>query len=368
MALGRFFRRTHWDRERVQEIESYIQIETDENVARGMSYADGLAAARRKFGNRTLIREEIYTMNTIAFLGTLARDVRYAFRTLRHNPMFTAVALLTLAIGIGANTAVFSVVNSVLLKPSNYPKPDELVALRQLAPGAAGLASFADGLLLSPSMYFTYAGHNRSFQSIGVWAPDTANVTGLSEPEQVRIIGVTDGVLQTLDVQPAVGRWLSPADQLPNGPKSLMLSYGYWQGRFGGQRSAIGRIIRVDSLSWQIVGVMPKNFRIADTAFDLIIPFAFDRSKLILANFGFNGVARLKPGITIAQANADLARMLPIWMDSWVKRARHQPAFLRNLADNTRHSISETRGRRKRGQRSLGSNRNHWLGVADRLR
>ena len=327
MGLGRFFRRTHWDGERLQEIESYIQIEADENIARGLSYNDALAAARRKFGNSTLVREDIYTMNTIAFLETLARDVRYGLRMLRHNPMFTAVALLTLAIGIGANTAVFSVVNSVLLKPLNYSKPDELVALRQLAPGAAGLASVADGLLLSPSMYFTYAEHNRSFRSIGIWSADTANVTGLAEPEQVRIIGVTDGVLQTLGVQPAVGRWLSQADQLPDGPKSVMLSYGYWRRRFGGQRSAIGRIVRVDSVPWQIVGVMPNSFRIVDTDADLIIPLAFDRSKLNLAHFGFNGIARLKPGISIAQANADVTRMLAIWMDSWTNGPGTNPHF-----------------------------------------
>lgn len=327
MGLGRFFRRARWDRERLEEIESYVQIETDENTARGMPDGEARAAAHRKLGNSTFIREEIYGMNTIAFLDTLARDVRYGVRMLRHNPMFTGVALLTLAIGIGANTAVFSVVNSVLLKPLNYPKPDELVDLRQLAPGAAGMASVADGLLLSPSMFFTYAEHNRSFQSMGIWDADTANVTGLAEPEQVRIIEVTDGILQTLDVQPALGRWLSQADQLPDGPKNVMLSYGYWRRRFGGQRSAIGRIIRVDSLPRQIVGVMPKNFRVTDTPFDLIIPLAFDRSKLNLAHFGFNGIARLRPGIRIAQANADLTRMLPIWMDSWSNGPGTNPHF-----------------------------------------
>ncbi|MGH9619636.1 MAG: ABC transporter permease, partial [Bryobacteraceae bacterium] len=114
---------------------------------------------------------------------------------------------MTLALGIGATTAVFSVVNSVLLKPLPYPQPRELVALRQLAPGAGGLASVSDGLLLSPSMYFTYAGHNRSFQSLGVWATDTANVTGLGQPEQVRTVLVSDGVLQALRVPPALGRW-----------------------------------------------------------------------------------------------------------------------------------------------------------------
>ena len=121
-----------------------MQIETDENIARGMPDGEARAAARRKFGNSTLIREEIYRMNTVAFLDTLVRDIRYGLRALRHNPMFTAVALLTLAIGIGANTAVFSVVNSVLLKPLPYPKSEELVALRQIAPGAAGLANFSE--------------------------------------------------------------------------------------------------------------------------------------------------------------------------------------------------------------------------------
>ena len=317
MGLGRFLRRTRWDRERQEEIESYIQIETDENIARGMPYDEAVAAARRKFGNATRIREEIYAMNTVAFLDTLTRDVRHGLRMLRHNPTFTSVALLTLAIGIGANTAVFSVVNSVLLKPLDYPKSDQLVALHQLAPGAVGLGNLSDGLSLSPSMYFTYAEHNRSFQSLGVWAQDTANVTGLAQPEQVRIIGVSDGILQTLDIQPAIGRWLSSADQVPDGARNLILSYGYWQRRFAGQRSALGRIIRVDSQPWQIVGVMPRNFRVVDTDFDLLIPLRFDRSKLKLAQFGFNGIGRLKPGVSIPQANGDLSRMLPIWMDSW---------------------------------------------------
>ncbi len=289
----------------------------DENVARGMNYEDAQAAARRKFGNSTRIREEIYGMNTIAFFDTIARDARYGLRMLRRNPMFTAAALLTLAIGIGANTAVFSVVNSVLLKPLSYPKPDRLVALRQLAPGAAGLTSFVDGLDLSPSMYFTYAEHNRAFQSMGVWASDTASVTGLAEPEQVRVIGVSDGVLQALDVPPAAGRWFTPADQMPQGPETVMLSYGYWQRRFGGQRSAIGRMLRVDARSRQIVGVMPKNFRIVNQDFELLEPLRFDRAKLILAGFGYSGIARLKPGVSIAQADGDMARMLPIWMDSW---------------------------------------------------
>jgi putative ABC transport system permease protein len=243
--------------------------------------------------------------------------LRFGVRMLRKNPGFTTVALLTIAIGIGANAAVFSVVNGVLLKPLNYPKPEELVALHQVAPGAAGLADFENGLLLSPSMYFTYAEQNRTFQSLGVWTKDISNVTGLAEPEQVRAVVVSDGVLQALGVAPQVGRWLMAADQAPRGPQRVLLSYGYWQRRFGGDRGVIGRNLMVDSQSVEIVGVMPKGFRFVDTDFDLVEPLQFDRGKLILAGFGFNGIARLKPGVTLPEANGDITRLLPIWMDSW---------------------------------------------------
>lgn len=137
MGWRRFWNRAKWDRERSAELASYLDIETDENIARGMPARAARAAAHRKLGNTMQIREEIYRMNTITFLDTLVRDVRYALRALRHHAAFTAVAILTIAIGIGANTAVFSVVNSVLLQPLPYPRAGKLVALRQFAPGAA---------------------------------------------------------------------------------------------------------------------------------------------------------------------------------------------------------------------------------------
>ena len=300
-----------------EEIQAHLDEKTEELVAGGMSREDARHAARREFGNVGLAEENARGVWRWPTIEDFLLDVRYGLRTLRHNPVFAVVGLLTIAIGIGANAAVFSVVNSVLLKPLNYPKAEELVALHQIAPGAEGLADFENGLLLSPSMYFTYAEQNRTFQSLGVWVTGTANVTGLAEPEQVRAVDVSDGVLQALGTPPEVGRWFSAADQVPGGPETAILSYGFWQRRFGGDRSVIGRNILVDSHPREIVGVMPKGFQFVDADFDLVRPLAFNRGKLNLAGFGFHGIARLKPGATIAEADADMTRMLPIWMDSW---------------------------------------------------
>src|SRR5216684_35355 len=315
--LRQLFSRRRMYGELSEEIREHLEEKTEELVAGGMSREEAAYAARREFGNVSLVEENGRGVWRWPSIENFLADVRYGLRMLRRNAVFTAVGLLTIAIGIGANAAVFSVVNSVLLKPLNYPKPQELVALHQIAPGAAGLADFRNGLLLSPSMYFTYAEQNRTFQALGVWIPDTANVTGLAEPEQVRAVNVSDGVLQALAVPPTLGRWFSQADQIPNGPERVMLSYGYWQRRFGGDPAVVGRSVLVDSRYREIIGIMPQGFRFLDTDFDLIVPLAFDRRKLILAGFGYHGVARLKPGVAIAEANADMTRMLPIWMDSW---------------------------------------------------
>jgi len=311
-----FSRKRRFD-ELSDEIREHLDEKVSELMTAGMSREEAAHAARQEFGNVGLTEEKGREVWRWPSIEDFFADVRYALRTLRHNLAFSVIGVLTIAIGIGANTAVFSVVNSVLLKPLNYPKAEELVALRQAAPGAAGLADFASGLRLSPSMYFTYAEQNRTFQSLGVWTKGTANVTGLAEPEQVRTVYISDGVLQALSVPPAAGRWLSQADQIPHGPETVMLSYAYWQRHFGGDPSAIGRNLMVDSRPREIAGVMPRGFRFVDADFDVIVPLAFDRGKMILAGFGFQGIARVKPGVTIAEANADMARMLPIWMDSW---------------------------------------------------
>jgi predicted permease len=315
--LSQLFSRKQLYNELSEEIQAHLDEKVEELVADGMSREEAVHAARREFGNVHLIEENSREVWGWPSVESVLLDVRHGLRALTHSPVFTVVALLTIAIGIAANSTVFSVVNSVLLKPLNYPHAEQLVALHQVAPGAEGLADFESGLLLSPSMYFTYSEHNETFRSLGIWGAGTANVTGMAEPEQVHTVAVSEGVLEALGVPPAVGRWFSRQDQVPNGPGRVMLSYGYWQRRFGGDPAVIGRTITTDSQLREIVGVMPQGFRFVDADFDLIAPLAFNRANLPLAGFGFHGIARLKPGATSAEANADLSRMLPIWMNSW---------------------------------------------------
>jgi predicted permease len=250
-------------------------------------------------------------------VATLLAGLRLQARSFAKAPTFTVTVLLTLAIGIGATVAVFSVVNSVLLKPLPYPDADELVAVWHVAPGAPGITDASGGLRPSPSMYFTYAEESRAFQSVGLWGPGTATVTGLAEPEQVGTVAVTAGVFETLRVQPLVGRWLDAEDQVPGGPNRLVLGYAFWQARFGGDRNVVGLNITVNGLSWEIVGVMPRGFRVVDSSPDLILPSRYDRSRLDGPPFCCRMIGRLAPGATIADGNADIERMLPIWLATY---------------------------------------------------
>ena len=329
--LRQFFRRRRLYDDLDAEIAAHLEERIGELVASGVPLEEAAAAARREFGNVQLLRETAREAWGWRWLEDLLGDVRFGLRMMRKNPGFTVVSILTLALGIGGNAAVFSVVNAVLLRPLNYPKSEELVALHQTAPGAEGLADFENGLLLSESMYVTYSEHNRTFQSMGAWGTTTANVTGLAQPEQVRVVGVSDGVFETLGVPPEVGHWFSQADQIPGNSQTVMLSDAYWQSRFGGNSNVVGQRILVDSQPREIIGVMPRGFRFADSDFDLIVPLAFDRSKLILSGFGLRGIARLKPETTISQANADITRMLPIWMDSWSNGPGTNPHIFEKL-------------------------------------
>jgi putative ABC transport system permease protein len=237
----------------------------------------------------------------------MGNQLKHVLRRLLRSPIFTVVTLATVAIGIGANSAIFSVVNGVLLKPLPYADAEKLVGVWQSAPGIG-----INQLQLSFSDYFTFLDENRSFQEFGLWNGDSLSITGLGAPEQIQALDFTVGVLPALGVQPALGRRFSAKDDSPGSPGTVILTYGYWTRRFGGEASAIGKRIVVDGEAKEIIGVMPQSFRFLDYKADLIVPFQFDRGKTMLGNFSFQGIARLKPGVSLAQANQDLARMIPM--------------------------------------------------------
>ena len=311
-------------------IREHIEERAEELIEGGMPRVEAEKTARREFGNVTLIEERSREVWQWATIESIAADLKLVMRRLRRSPGFAATVLLTLAIGIGANTAVFSVLNSVLIRPLPYPESQQLVAMRLNAPGAPGLTDFRDELRLSASMYLSFAAHNRTFQSMGVWLPGTASITGIAQPEQVNTAVITDGVLQTLDVPAAAGQWLTAEDQVPHGAQRVMLSYGYWQRRFGGDPGVVGRTINVDSQSRVIAGVMPRGFKVVSYDFDLLVPAAFDPVNQSLAGFAYHGIGRLRPGVTISQADADVSRLLNVWMDSWTNGPGTDPHWYEN--------------------------------------
>jgi len=246
-------------------------------------------------------------------MSSLRNQLRQVIRRLANAPTFTVITLVTLAAGVGANTVVFSVLEGVLLKPLPYPGADELVGVWLTAPGI-----HLKETDLSPSDYFVFREQGRTFEDIGLYARDSASVTGIAEPEQVSSLLVTDGTLPLLGVQPMLGRAFAKEDDAPGTPETVMLTYGYWRRKFGGDASAVGRTLVVDGTGRQIIGVLPRKFHFLDWEDPaLVMPFRFDRSKTRLGNFSYEGVARLKPGMSVDEANADVARMLPIVMSSF---------------------------------------------------
>jgi predicted permease len=222
--------------------------------------------------------------------------------------MFMAVTLVTLAVGIGANTAIFSVIEGVLLKPLPYPQPEQLVGVQLTAPGA----DIRD-VPLSPSTYFIFREQSRVFRDVGLYSSNTANVTGVAQPERVQAMLVTGGTLPLLGMSPMVGRGFDRRDDSPDGPETVMLTYGYWRRKFGSDPSVVGRTLRVDGEARIVIGVMPERFHFLDNDNPaLIMPFRLNRAKTTLADFSYPALARLKPRVTLAEANVDVARMLPI--------------------------------------------------------
>src|SRR3984893_9830820 len=253
-------------------------------------------------------------------METFWQDLRYALRMLRKNLGFTAVAVITLALGIGANTAIFSVVNAVLLRPLPFREPAPLVRVYSEFP-TMQLRKF----WLSPPELLDIQKDAKSWEAIGAWAPGGQNVGTNSEPLRVTAAAITRGLIDTLGVQPVQGRNFTPEEDRNGGPNVAIISHGLWQRAFGGTNDIIGKQIQVNSQSTTVVGVMPRDFAFppdSNDQVDVLLPFQFDP-----ANPGGRGshflsvVGRLKPGVTIDQARTELTSLMAGWKTE--NRAQH---------------------------------------------
>jgi putative ABC transport system permease protein len=241
-----------------------------------------------------------------SMVTTVAQELRFTLRRLRRAPGHAFVLLLTLATGIGATTAIFSVVKGVLLDPLPFEEPDRLVSIWASAPGIGG-----DLLPQSLAMNATIEDHARSFEEAGVWEPRVRSVDLGDGPEEVTAIRVTHGTLPTLGVQPALGRIFTFEDTQTGSPETVILSHGFWTDRFGSDPGVLGQTLLLGGSPGEIIGVMPEGFRIMDRDAALYYPLRYTRASLTLSNFVYFGIGRLAPGVSVQEATAELQRLIP---------------------------------------------------------
>ncbi len=242
----------------------------------------------------------------------LTHEIRYALRKLWRARAFSALSIVTLALAIGAGTAIFTVVHSVLLQPLSFEDPDRLVGVWHKAPGLG-----FDKLNQAPALHFTYQENTRTFEDIGMYDQGRVSITGIGQPEQLDTMWVTDRVFPLLRVQPHIGRNFTAEDDAHGTKETAMLSHGYWQRRFGGDPEVVGRTLRIAGRPIEIIGVTPPDLRFLDQDPDLFMTFQFDRSELFVGNFSYQGIARLRPDATLEQANDDIARMIPLAIEQY---------------------------------------------------
>jgi putative ABC transport system permease protein len=278
------------------ELRFHLERQAEKYVKSGMSEAEAVRRARLEFGGLDQVKNECREARGVSFVETLVQDLHYSARTLLHSPAFTACAVLTLALGVGANTAIFSVVNQVLLNPLPYPNPQELLA----APRNDSLPNLED-----------IQRQTNAFASSGGINIEPMDFTGTGEPLRVHGAYVDAGLFATLGVQPMLGRWISADEDRKGGPRNVVLTYPFWRDFLGHDPSVLGKAIRLSDNSYTVIGVMPKDFalpkELADVFVSLWVAYpdaAAERDVHFMHTYW-----RLKPGVPLAQAQAEIAQV-----------------------------------------------------------
>jgi predicted permease len=326
-----FFRKPQLDQELDAEMAAHLELAIEENLQRGMSPEEARRQALIGFGGTEQAKEHHRDTRSLPVLEILSQDLRYTFRTLRRDRAFALVAILILALGIGANIAVFSVVNTLLLRPLPFPDSQQLTWFA----GSHGQGALS-GITYNVGVYEEFRRHNQSFQEVTTfqpfWGSSEYNMTGHGEPQHVQAVMVADNFFGTLGVMPALGRTFLPTECAKDAPPTVLLTHAFWQQEFGADPAIVGQSITLDNKAATVVGVLPSSFDFPSVFWpglraDIFIPAILDDIRdwgNTLVIFG-----RLKPGVSLAQAQAEANVLLP------QLKAAHSDWFMEYTADMT---------------------------------
>ena len=302
--LAGLFTGTRSDRELAHEIEEHLRMHAEDYQRAGLPVDEARRQAVLAFGGIQRVTEQYRDRRSVPLLETTLQDVRYALRGMRKSPGFAAAVLVVLALGIGANAAIFTVVNALLLRPLPFPEPDRLVMVWHVPPPASfpGMKKFA----VSAANYIDWERRQHVFERMAIQHYKSFTLTGVNEPELLRADGVSAGFFAVLGVQPLEGRWFLPEEDQPGRNRVVVLSHVLWQTRFGGDRSIVGRPISLDGEPYTVVGVMGPAFTFPDWA-QLWTPLAMtEKERAVRGEHSAMVVARLKPGVDVSRGRAEM--------------------------------------------------------------
>jgi predicted permease len=301
-------RKSHRERDFHSELSTHLQLHMEDNLRAGMSPQQARKDALLKLGGLEQTKELVREQQSLPLLDSLLQDTRYALRLLAKSPSFTAIAILTLALGIGANTALFSIVNAVLLRPLPYPNAEQLVTLRESKP------NFSTGSISYPN-FLDWQKQNTTFASMAVMRGGRSVIlTGLGEAEQLNGVLLSSGFFEQLGVSPVLGRTFTQEEERVGAAPQLLISSGFWKRKFGSSPYVVGKTLTLDGKGYAIIGVIPSSFDLLGNFrnIDLYIPIGQWGNNLLMnrnAGLGISGIGRLKPGVTLDQARADMKRV-----------------------------------------------------------
>jgi len=294
------------------EIAAHSALLAERYRSQGMSPEEAARAASRQFGNTTLLKEDWRAMQTFPALEELGWDVRYAARVLKKNPSFTAAVVLTLALSISANTAIFSVVNGLLLRPLSFQQPERVMMLED-----RWLPRFPSFETI-PEQFQAWREQSRGFEQLAAFAPVAFNLTADGQPERISGARVSANLPSLLGVNPILGRGFRAEDDQDGSDRVVLLGFSLWQRHFGADPQVIGRVLTLNNLGFTVIGVMPPGFQFPQDA-EIWKPMAFTAADVNRGHF-IRAVGRLKPGMTREQAQAELdlimPRLSPVWRAS----------------------------------------------------